>query len=91
MNHLSYVVRNWKSIIFRYSIIENSKAGVSWSAPIINRPHLEGVKLYLPSTKYLDAGYINLKTLEVVENEGITPVGKSRLQEMFIELTTKAL
>lgn len=91
MNYLSYVVRNWKSIVFRYSIIADSKAGKSWSAPVINRPHLEGIKLYMPSTQHLDAGYINLKTLEIVELEGITPVGKSRLQEIFNELTTKSL
>ena len=86
MNWLSYVLKNWKSIKFRYSIVANEIPGRTWSTIQTNVPYLSGNKLFIPNNIWTYAGYINLKTHKIVKNENITVVGQYNLKALWDEL-----
>jgi hypothetical protein len=86
MNWLQYSLKHWASIKIRYGVIQNSNPAKSWSQIQTNFPYLRGSKLYLPDGLWKDAGYIDLKTHFVVENEGVSDMGRNRLDRLFEEL-----
>ena len=86
MTWLDYVQTNWRTIRFRYAKMRNAVPGRSWSAILSKYPRLDGNKLYMPLSVYLDAGYIDLDKHEIVYNKGVDEYGKLGLQIMFKEL-----
>lgn len=87
MSWFQYVIKNWKRLHLRWVYIGSVNPNASWSNIITNSPHLEGVKLWIPQSIYLYAGYINLRTHEIHASKDVSEVGSARLQDAFNYLT----
>lgn len=90
MGWLSTAIKDWRRIKVIYSFSQNEVPGRSWSRIITRCPRLEGSKLYVPQSGWIDAGYIDLKERKIVMSEDITVLGQARLKQLFDELCQRA-
>lgn len=81
MNWKDYVETHWPSLKMKYTVTwQNSR---SWGENMHNAPRIRNDKLFVPDGLWKDAGYIDLVTHQIVENDGCTEAGRTRLQNFY--------